>query len=348
MQKFSNPIHYCSTAIGRFLLEWYCCCEGYCCLLAAYRLILPIEWRQENVRVRQALAREEYPRLAPSYRKSRLLEDIWAQLSGLTPYLMDIFATIPRLKTMKDRQRKEIASHLQSKFEQFYRHFTGFISSPLVTEILRTLPSLSITTSKHVNCCPLPSFVPHYFQYPPAGIFYLVVQCLQTWIRFCLYPLLKSELESEQEVIGSDDQDMTFYSLELCRTFAGIEHQFDHNTAAIFPCFAPIILAAVSCPTNVRPWILSKLRHFEEQGQFCNDSIKTSLSVLWNMPEIVIDERLKASLPNNYSGTRVIGEVVEIIEGLGKANLGHEGRNVEDNELEALARLRGIFGLQDE
>ena len=71
--------------------------------------------------------------------------------------------------------------------------------------------------------------------------------------------------------------------------------------------------------------------------------------MLWNMPEIVIDEGLKASLPNNYSGTRVgVGEVVEIIEGLGKANLGHEGRNVEDNEFEALARLRGIFGLQDD
>jgi hypothetical protein len=63
------------------------------------------------------------------------------------------------------------------------------------------------------------------------------------------------------------------------------------------------------------------------------------------VPEIVIEEGLGASLLDNSSETRVVGRVVE---GLGKANLGREERNVEDNELEALAQLRGIFGMQDE
>src|SRR5208282_2119182 len=147
----------------------------------------------------------------------------------------------------------------------------------------------------------------------------LIIQCLQTWIRFCLYPSLRAELEFEQEVMSLEDQDVTFYSLELCRTFAGIEHQFDHNTAVMFPCFVPMVLAAVSCPPNVRPWILSKLRHFEEQGQICNNSIKKNLSVLWNIPEIVT-EGLGVSLSGNSSETRVVGEVVEILEGMGKVN----------------------------
>src|SRR5204863_6755284 len=133
---------------------------------------------QEHVRVRQTLATEEYPFLAWGDRKPRLLEDIWVQLSGLTPYLFDILATVPQLKTMKDRQSTEVVAHLQSKFQQFYRNFTGFINSPSVSEVLQLLPSLSKTASKHLDCCPLPPFVPHFFQYPPAGIFYLVVQCL--------------------------------------------------------------------------------------------------------------------------------------------------------------------------
>ena len=229
------------------------------------------------MRARQTLAREEYPFLAQSDRKPRLLEDIWAQFSGLTPYLIEVFAKIPQLKTMKGRQRRELAVRLQSEFQQFYRDFTGFINSPPVIEVIRSLPSPGITASKHLYCCPPPPFVPYFFQYPPAGIFHLMVQCLQTWIRFCLYPSLRAELEFEEELMSLKDQDATSYSLELCKTFAGIEYQYDHNTAVMFLCFVPLILAAVSCPPHVRPWILSKLRHFEEQGQICNESIKKSL-----------------------------------------------------------------------
>src|SRR5208282_1361574 len=112
MVRFSDPVRLCSTAVGRFLLEWYCMCEGYCCMRAAYGMLLPSEWRQENVRIRQQLAIEEYPFLAPKDRKPRLLEDLWAQLWGLIPRLLDILAIIPRLKTMKSRRRTEMAVYL--------------------------------------------------------------------------------------------------------------------------------------------------------------------------------------------------------------------------------------------
>ena len=171
---------------------------------------------------------------------------------------------------MKRRRRTEMAVHLQSKFQQFYRDLIDFINSPPVIEILQPLPSLNMTASKHAHCCPAPPFIPRFFQYPPAGIFHLLIQCLMTWLRFTLYPSLPAELEFELKVADLQDRDVTSYSFELCRTFAGIEYQFDHNTAVIYPCFVPMVMAAISCSPNVRPWMLAKLRHFEEQGQICD------------------------------------------------------------------------------
>src|SRR5208282_789403 len=176
MIRFSDPVRLCSTTVGRFLLEWYCICEGYCCMRAAYKMLLPIEWRQENVRIRQKLAIEEYSFLAQKDRKPRLLEDLWAQLLSLIPHLVDILAIIPQLKTMKRRRRIEMAVYLQSEFQQFYRDLADFINSPPVMEILQSLPYLDMTASKHVDCCPPPPFIPHFFQYPPADIFHLQIQ----------------------------------------------------------------------------------------------------------------------------------------------------------------------------
>ena len=236
-----------------------------------------------------------------------------------------------------------MAVYLQSEFQQFYREFGDFLNSSPVMEILQPLPSLDMTISKHVNCCPPPPFIPHFFQYPPAGIFHILIQCLKAWMRFSLYPSLRAELEFEPTV--ADLQDATFYSFELCRTFAGIERQFDHNNAVIFPCFVPMVMAALSCSPNVRPWMFAKLRHFEEHGQICHDSIKKSLAFLWNMPEIAI-EGFRVSIRDNSSDVRVVEEVVDITVDLEKVKLNQE-ENIEDTGLEELTRLRGVFGLQD-
>ena len=135
MLRFSDPVRLSSTAVGRFLLEWYCICEGFCCMRAAYGMLLPSEWRQENVRIRQKLAIEEYSFLAHKDRKPRLLDDLWAQLWSLIPRLLDVLATIPQLKTMKCRRRREMAVYLQSEFQQFYRDFADFINSSPVRDV---------------------------------------------------------------------------------------------------------------------------------------------------------------------------------------------------------------------
>lgn len=345
MLKFSNPVRLCSTAVGRFFLDWYCSSEGYCCMRAAYPTLLPIEWRQENERIRQKLAIEEYSRLGQKDHKYRLLDVSWTQFSCLTPRLIDILAAIPQLKLMKSQRRKEMAVHLQSEFQQFYRDFADYINSSLVMEVLQPLYSLNMTTSKHADCCPPPPFTPHFFQCPHAGLLHLLIQSLQIWMRFSLYPSLRAELEFELEVTGL--QDAAFYSFELCRSFAGIERQFEHNDAIIFPCIVPMVMAALNCPPYIRHWMLAKLRHFEDLGIVFSDSVKMSLAMLWNMPEIAT-KGFAVSLANNFSDVPVVAEVVDITEGLGKVNLNPEAENTEDDGLEALTQLRGLFGLQDQ
>ena len=300
MLRCSDPVRLCSTVIGRFLLGWYCSCEDYCCLRSAYGMLLPSQWRRENANIRQKLAIAEYPRLAPKDRKPRLLEDSWVELWNLMPRVLDILGTVPHLKTMKHQRRAQMAVFLQSKFQEFYRDLIDFINSPSVVEVFQPLSPLSMTPSKHSDCCPEPPFTPHFFQYPPAGILHLLIQCLKTWLRFTLYPTLHVELEFELKVADLQDRDVSSYSFELCRTFAGIEHQFAHNTAVILPCFVPMVMAAVSCSPDIRPWMFAKLRHFEEQDQICDDSVKMRLAMMWNMPEIMT-KGFGVSLPDNSS-----------------------------------------------
>ena len=240
-----------------------------------------------------------------------------------------------------------MAVFLQSKFQEFYRDLIDFINSPSVVEVLQPLSPLSMTPSKHSHCCPEPPFIPHFFQYPPAGILNLLIQCLKTWLRFTLYPSLQVELEFELKVADLQDRDVSSYSFELCRTFAGIEYQFEHNTAVIYPCVVPMFIAAIGCTPNIRPWMLAKLHHFEEQGQTSDSPVKRILAIMWNKPEIVT-KGFGASLPDNSSGVQVVGEFVEITEHLRKTNLNQEEGNVEDKDLEALTTIRGVFGLQDE
>src|SRR5436190_15701600 len=100
MQTFSNPMQHNSTAIGRWLLEWYFCKEGYCCFNAAYKPPLSIAWRNASVFIRQSLARDEYPRLSPEERIFRLIDDLWAQFRSFLAVDHDMQLGLLQLKTM--------------------------------------------------------------------------------------------------------------------------------------------------------------------------------------------------------------------------------------------------------
>src|SRR5437762_7743697 len=113
MQTFTDPTRHCSTVMGRSLLEWYYSMEAHCCFSAGSKPLLPVAWRDTSVRIRQALAHEEYPLLSSEERTSRLLGDLWAQLKALNPKHHDIQEAILLLKTLEGQARLSLATRLE-------------------------------------------------------------------------------------------------------------------------------------------------------------------------------------------------------------------------------------------
>lgn len=152
----------------------------------------------------------------------------------------------------------------------------------------------------------------------------------QNVAAFTLHQSLRSDLDIELEVPDLEDQDAVSFSFELCRTFAGIERQFDDNPAVLYPCFVPMTMAAVACTPNVRRWMSSKLRHFEEQGQICVNTVRRNIAVSWNMPEIVT-EGFGGRLLEKGSDVQVVSEDLEITLGSENVNVDLEEGNVEED-----------------
>ena len=262
--------------------------EDHCCFLGAYKALLPPEYRYENVRIRKAVADKEYPLLAPRKRKARLLDDLWPQLWALVPRLGNVVATIPSLQKMETSERSDTASHLTSELCQFDREFTALLNAPHVVELLEQ-GTCKVLPNEHRDCCPPLPFTPHVFEYPPAGVFMIVVQSIQCYMRSRLYPSLRSELNF-LSLSEFEDHDASHYSVEICRTFAGVEcSSSGSGLDVVFACFPAILMAALTCPSNLRMWVWCKLTHFEKLRQFCFEPIKKNLAMLWDMPNIQSD-----------------------------------------------------------
>jgi hypothetical protein len=322
LKKVIDPVRLCSTPIGRSLLEWYCGVEDYCCSLAAYSPLIGPEWRMENKRIRQQLAHEEYPHLAPIDRKPRLLDDLWPQLLALTPALVAVVAVIPIMQQkVEPEQRPRVAAQLMAELQRFVLDLRGFLESSHVIEVLQPERRAKAVCSQHDDCCPIPHFKPTLLQFPAASIFLCRLQCIQAYIRGIVYPALRAEFD---DVIPElEDHDASYYSAEVCRAYAGTELQFSDQPDVILACFAPLVMAAKSCPPPMRRWLWSKLCHAEDLGlRF--ESIKGNLAHVWNMPELA---KNTSDEPDDLTGQ----------------DLGAGGGG-----LRSLRKFRGVFGLQHE
>jgi len=348
MQKFSNPISYCSTAIGRSLLGWYCTMENYICFLSAYKAVLPAEWRKANIRIRQQLAHEDYPQLAPSDRKPRLLDDLWPQYSAILLELADVVATLPELKKLDGQKRVKTAALVEAKMRQFTKDFKGFVKSPHVVEITQSIsPHDILSLSKHTTCCPSPPFTPIICHFPPAATFLLSLHISECYIRSAVYPALRHYIR--EPIMEFEGDDASHYSVEICRTYAGMEYSFEDTNDVCFPCFPGMSLAAMTCPPNLRMWIWCKLSHFEEIGQICFNPVKHHLAALWNMPEIVTDGFSPLHGNLSHKELRIFtDEDAEISSGMENVNLTEASKvGLVDDDLEAVTQVRGFFGLKD-
>ena len=281
MQRHSNPLKICSSALGRSLLEWYCMFEDFYCFTSIAPTILSKDWRRENCQIRQELARADYHRLPAEKRKQRLLDDLWPQLYWKVTGVSDVLGEIHTLKTVDTFKQSKTLLVLRTKLDLVRHDFEDFVDSPDVLEILQTSDAQYEVISKHSQCCPAPprDFAPIHFTFPPAAHFRLIILCIQTYIRSVLYPLLHERPDDND---GRDD------SYELCRTFAGLEYIFGDNQDDLLPAFSPLVTAGFTCPTDLRRWLWHKLAHFEDCGPFF-EPIKKTLSIYWNMPNLVAD-----------------------------------------------------------
>ena len=306
MMRYTSAVQQCSTALGRSILEWFFGFEDIYCIFSAYREILPNSWRHEDLRIRGSIAEMEYKYLTPGERIPRVLDDVWTQMYINGYQLREVLEETPRLKTLEDPEKAQLARELERKLRDFDSRFNQFMSSPQVLEVLEPAPF----------DFPFDLVEPYLYKYPPVGTLKVAALCMQTYIRSSLHPMLCAAMNDHTELEGT----ATELSIELCRAYAGLE--MSESEEIVIPCHAPLIIAALTCPPELRMWVYSKLLRLENLGQSLSEPVKQNLATLWNMPELATtdfnDQRLE-----------------ELIEGLEDVNL--------EDDLEDLTQLRGIF-----
>jgi hypothetical protein len=336
MKTFSDPVRYSSTTIGRTLLGWYCMVEAYCCFLSAKAFLLPPEWRQQNVLRRQELAHSEYPHLSPEERTPRLLDDLWPQLWTLVPTLNHVVANIPKLNDMKKSRRSTAAMQLLAKLNQFTADFEAFIKSPHVLHILQRSSSTK-PKCDHSECCPEFPYTPHVFLFPPAGVFHLVTQSIQAHYSVLLYPTLYNAVGQNQSRRNEESatDNATHWCIEMCSTFAGIEHAYDGREGFMFVSTVSMgLIAALTCPPNLQTWMRCKLPHPRDKSSTRH----------------LDDPSLEYGICRRYSNSGWVNrmdsctdETSEITADIAKFGLQEATEDVEsDEKLRSITEMRGF------
>ena len=244
----------------------------------------------------------EYKYLTSQNRIPRVLDDMWAQMYIYGSQMREILEETPRLKMLEGTERDQLAAELESSLRDFDLRFIQFMHSRLVLEVLEPLEF------------DVPSDLvdPRLYIYPLAGTFKVAALCMQTYIRSSLHPLLCAGMEASIPLEGTAEE----LSVEMCRVYAGLEICVSEEI--LIPTHTPLIIAALTCPPELRLWVYSKLMHLDNLGQSLAEPVKQNLASLWNMPELL-------------TPTINIEELIEDVEDV----------NLED--LKPLTELRGIF-----
>jgi hypothetical protein len=286
LQKATNARQLCSTVIGRSLLEWYMQAENYYCSLASRKLLLPKAWREENVQIRQKLADQEYPRLSAENRKARILDDAWPQFWSIFPAINEVALEMQSLKTLSNDKRAQSAARLEEDLRQCFTKIEQFLASRHIMEVLQPVDSPSVSyRSKHEFCCPQLPLTPYHMQFPPAGIFRMVVYTNIWYIQSVLYPVVRAQFDSFRTT--PFEKEISYYSHEICKTFAGLEEDFGDDPDAMIHLFPLLIVSTTNCAPKFREWLWFKLRHIERLGYLTFKSTIRHFAKLWNIPDIV-------------------------------------------------------------
>ena len=167
-------------------------------------------------------------------------------------------------------------------------------------------------------------------------------------MRCLLLPPLLSEIDQWIVITRMEEQDPFVESIEVCRTYAGLEHVFGSDPISLFPCWSALILAAMTCPPDFRKWTWSRLIRFENLGHSRLEAVKKDIATLWQTPEI-LESNSETGLPSYEK--RIIdveddNNVATIIENVDL----HADSDLADDDdgMESLMHLRGLFWNRDE
>jgi len=352
MLRYSSPVQQCSTALGRSLFEWYCGFEDLFCVLAAYESRLPPEWRDQDFRIRALIAEVEYkllPQGEPEKRIPRMLDDVWGHMYAIGPQLRKVVAGGMELKTLEKGRVRQRARELDALAREVDSRMTGFMKSPLVEEVLTTVPfQQEYYFNLHEQCCPYFPLEPILFRFPPAGVFLIAALCLQAYLRLILHPSILAELDPTRgdTVAPMEGKSAEEMALIICRTFAGLESTLVAEfPEIIIPCQASMMIAGMACPPYLRLWVFCKLLHLDRVGQPLSDVVRRNLAQQWNMPELETLYTHQVIPRSRLERRAAAAEITELAEVLDKVELAEEGESSSGDDMEDknLTEQRGIF-----
>jgi hypothetical protein len=280
--------------------------------MSGRRLLLPKEWRDINIAIRRKLADEDYPRLLEKDRIPRMLDDLFSEYFVMMPKLNDVLLKVQSIKTLDDHNAAIAIGHLEEELQQFLDDTDQLLNCPNAVEILQPAHlSAPRRPRRHEVCCPHFPFNPHRLQYPPAGGFRIVTYGIEWYICSVLHPAIRAKYNGNK-FTKLKIRDATYYSREICQTFAAMEDDLSDDPDAIIPFFQVVMMSTMTCDLELRVWLWCRLRHFEQSGHQIFNAMKRHLAVLWNIPEEFVN-----SSPSHMARDLTCDNIVAAMKVLG-------------------------------
>lgn len=275
MQKYSDL--YSSTPFSRALFQWYCELEDDCCLAQSCIPRLPAQWRTENIKSGHDLDSQH---LTGS---DCLLHDLYTQFLNLMPKYIDLEEGVMRLKGLTGAKQQGLARQLNACLLKFEHDVNGFYNSPQLHEVLKQRSIVHTDLFQRSDNL-FPHFFIYRFELVPIAYLYIRLHHILACLAGVIRPTIRSFYDDDD--VEADKGLASSHSIEIWRTFAGMDLVLAKYPDALLPCLPSVATAALTSPRNIRVWVWHKLGHFEKLSPYPFPCLKEKLALRWNMKEL--------------------------------------------------------------
>ena len=235
------------------LFQWYCESEDYCCLTQPCTSRLPAQWRTENIKPRHDVVHRDSRHLTGSDCLLQLLHDLYARFLNLMPKFIDLRAGVMALEGLTGVKQLELARQLNTCLLEFEHDVNSQLH-----EVLKQRSIIRTDLFQHSDN----PFPPYLFELVPIGYLYIHLHYILACLADVVRPAIRSFYHGND--VEADKGLASSHSIEIWRTFAGMDLVFVEHPDALLPCLTLITVAAMTCPRNIRVWVWHKLGHFEK------------------------------------------------------------------------------------